>query len=114
MVMKAKWAVATVATSLLIALHLSFAPFASAQEQPKGGSTGTTVGAVMEITDDFLLIRTPNDSPRRHWFKAAGDAAAKPDKELQASVARLKVGDWVEARWSFEDRRRLESVTLSA
>ena len=96
-------------TVMLLAAMLQ-SQFVGAQTDVTAAGSGTTVGKVTEITDQYLFIATPGQGGYRYWFKWVNKPGALPDKDIQATVSNLKVGDTVQVRWSVDDRKRLESV----
>ncbi len=96
-------------TLILLAAMLQ-SQFVGAQTDVTAAGGGTTVGKLTEITDQYLFIATPGQGGYRYWFKWVNKPGALPDKDIQATVSNLKVGDTVQVRWSVDDRKRLESV----
>src|SRR6266704_2270100 len=96
-------------TLMLLAAMLQ-SQFVGAQTDVTATGGGTTVGKLTEITDQSLFIATPGQGGYRYRFKWVNKPGALPDKDIQATVSNLKVGDTVQVRWSVDDRKRLESV----
>lgn len=95
---------------IVLGVVLEASPKPSEEGSLRPGSTGTIIGTVMEISDEFLRVQAPGDSAHRYWFKWVDTRNAKPDKDIQAAASRIKVGDKVEVKWSLDDRRRIESL----
>src|SRR5438067_3402243 len=105
-----QWTLRVVA--LVACVLAPFAAGASAAEEAKPANAGITTGQVTEITDEFVLIRPTDDTPHRHWFRSSASATTRPAGGVRTGATKVKAGDWVEARWSFDDRRRLESIKV--
>ncbi len=99
---------------LLLAAFLAPALHAQSPATPKPGDTGTLIGTIQEITSEFLLLQPATGTPQRLWFKWISPTGALDDRSAQPTVATLKPGDSVEAQWSFDGQRRLESIKLAA
>ena len=102
------------ALCLLFLALLTSTLHAQSPATPKPGDTGTTTGTVKEITAEFLLLQPATGTPQRLWFKWISPTGALDDRSAQPAVATLKPGDSVEAQWSFDGQRRLESIKLAA
>lgn len=89
-------------------------PVSHAQGQPVDdpGSVGTTLGTVLEATDEWILVQRPGGLPLRHWFKWIDSSNSTPDQAIQSLAVKLKAGDKIEVRRSFDDRERIESLVL--
>jgi hypothetical protein len=96
-------------TGLAIILLAALAP---AQDNPAPGASSVTVGTVVDVSPEFIRLQSGDEPAHRNWFKWVGVKDAQPDKDMLATVAKLKAGDKVEIRWSFDDKKRIESVKL--
>ena len=94
---------------MLLALALVlFASRAHAQQPAVAPSAaGTTIGMVVEVTDEWVLLRGTNGIPLRHWFKWVDVTSATPDQALLSAATKLNTGDKIEVRWSSRDNREL-------
>ena len=98
---------------MIMLIALIGAPLTSwTQAQPADGtpSSGTTVGTVTDLSEEWILVRRQDGLPLRHWFKWIGATNSTPDTNIQSAGTKLKIGDKIEVRWSFDDRERIESL----
>ena len=99
-------------SACLIIVRVACVAQAPPADKP-GGASGSTTGTIVEITDEWVLIRGTNGIPLRHWFKWAGSTNAALDPALQSTVTKLKEGDTVQVLYSSaEGRELIESLTL--
>ena len=82
------------------------------QPVEQNNSTRTTKGTVKELSDEWIMVKPPEGLALRYWFKWIGASNSAPDKAVQSAVAKIKSGDDIEVRWSFDDRERVESLVL--
>jgi hypothetical protein len=78
------------------------------------GSSGTTTGTVKDATEEWILVQPAGSLPRRHWFKWIDAGGQATNQAIQAAAARLKPEDRIEIRWSFDNRLRIESLTVAS
>lgn len=77
-------------------------------------SSGTTTGTVKDATEEWILVQPAGSLPRRHWFKWIDAGGQATNQAIQAAAAGLKPEDRIEIRWSFDNRLRIESLTVAS
>lgn len=75
------------------------------------GATGTLSGTVVEVNNEFLLVRPIGEAPRRLYLPAA---VATTAPATAPAFMKVKPGDAVEAGWVFTDHRQLTSLHAAA
>lgn len=95
---------------IVLSLVVVFAGLVVAQEltEPLPGSSGTIYGTVREITKEYIRVEVPGDIGRRYYFPWVEKPGAATRPAPAASVDQT-----VAVKWSYDDRRRLESIAPS-
>jgi len=70
---------------------------------------GTTSGKVTAKGETWLEVTPDKEPPVRFWPRWVGGLPKDGgglDKAIIATIKELKVGDWVEVKWSYDERLR--------
>ena len=101
----------------LCALTLALA----AQEKKPGDKKeenrkGTVTGVVTAKGDNWIEVKADGEEKARryvpHWKGGAPKDGGGPDKEMVAEIKKVPVNSRVELKWVFEERPRVEKITI--
>lgn len=85
-------------------------------DKKKEEKKGTVVGVLSAKGDNWIEIKADGEEKARryvpHWRGGAPDKGGGPDKEMVASIKKLKVGSRLRIEWVFEERARVEKIEV--
>jgi len=85
---------------------------APAASRPADGEGGTIKGVVTAKSENRVEVRADGgDKPESYSARRPASEGGQPDKDIVAQIAKVKVGDRVEVKWTFQERKRVLSIT---
>jgi uncharacterized OB-fold protein len=80
-----------------------------AASRPGEGEGGTVTGAVTAKGENWVEVKADGaEKAERYVIRYVGGS---PDKEVLAQIAKVKVGDEVHLKWTFQEHKRVLSIT---
>ena len=77
---------------------------------------GTVTGVVSAKGDNWIEVKADGEEKARryvpHWKGGLPKDGGGPDKEMVAEIKKVPVNSRVELKWVFEERRRVEKITI--
>ena len=90
-------------------------PKKEATDAMKSGTTGVSEGVIVSSEKGKLVVHTKDGNllfmPR--WHGGAPKDGGGLDPEILARLAKFAVGDHVRIEWTWEERRRIDSITAA-
>jgi hypothetical protein len=83
------------------------------EDEPRGG---TVAGLVTAKGDNWIEVKADGEEKARryvpHWKGGLPKDGGGPDKEMVAEIKKVPVNSRVELKWTFEERPRVEKITI--
>lgn len=90
-------------------------PRTEAHDALPAGTTGATTGTIARIDGPKLLLRTGDDVLlfMPHWRGGAPKDGGGLDPAMRKRLQEFHAGDRVTITWTWQERRRIETITTA-
>lgn len=87
-----------------------------AHDAMKAGTKGTSTGTIVSLEKGKLVLKTGDGNLlfMAHWRGGMPKDGGGLDKDVLARLEGFKAGDHVRIAWTWEERRRIETIEKAA